>query len=111
MGLIDTSESETKGEGRVPVGEVGTQRRRISFAQVRSGMRGRVVSVRSASPEAIRLQEMGLSVGAEFTVLEVAPFGDPVQISLRGYRLCLRRREARTVDVEVLEEGPCRRRC
>lgn len=46
---------------------------------------------------------MGLTQGAEFTVLKVAPLGDPIEILLRGYRLCLRRNETHGVVVEVLE--------
>jgi ferrous iron transport protein A len=111
MGFIDATEEETKTEESRQAVRGRAGNRRISFGDVKPGMTGRVVAVRSSSPEAIRLQEMGLSIGAEFTVLELAPFGDPVQISLRGYRLCLRRREARAVDVEVLEEASGWRRC
>lgn len=102
---LTAKESQGSDSEAVPVQVVPKQGRRIPFSEVRAGIRGRVIAVRSATPEAIRLQEMGLSLGAEFTVLELAPFGDPVQINLRGYRLCLRRREAKGVDVEILSEG------
>lgn len=46
---------------------------------------------------------MGLTVGTEFTVVKVAPFGDPVEIDLRGYRLCLRRRESADFEIELVE--------
>ncbi len=51
-----------------------------------------------------RLQEMGLTEGAEFTVIKVAPFGDPIEIDLRGYRLCLRKCEACGFELELLTE-------
>lgn len=68
-------------------------------------MRGRVVAVDPESPSLMRLQEMGLTVGAEFMVDKVAPLGDPVEIFLRGYRLCLRKHETQGVMVEVTAQG------
>ena len=102
MGLIETKIAASVSEPIIAADPTTIVRRRISFSEVRAGMRGRVVAIRSATSEAMRLQEMGLSIGAEFTVLELAPFGDPVQISLRGYRLCLRRREAQAVEGEII---------
>jgi ferrous iron transport protein A len=52
-----------------------------------------------------RLLEMGLLEGEEIEVLGFAPLGDPMEIRLRGYRLCLRRAEAARVTVELLS-GP-----
>lgn len=75
----------------------------MKFSEVRQGMRARVIRVDSSAQALTRLQEMGLTAGTEFTVNKVAPFGDPVEISLRGYRLCLRRREAEGVEVEALD--------
>lgn len=77
--------------------------RRMKFSEVRAGMKARVVSVAPDSSELKRLQEMGLTVGTEFLVNKVAPFGDPVEIKLRGYRLCLRRAETMGVEVEAVE--------
>jgi Fe2+ transport system protein FeoA len=77
--------------------------RRVKFDEVKQGMRARVVSAPTGTPEAKRLSEMGLTEGAEFEVLKVAPLGDPVEIRLRGYRLCLRRKETVDVEIEVLE--------
>jgi len=75
----------------------------LRFSEVGQGMRARVISAPNSTPGARRLQEMGLTKGAEFTVLKVAPLGDPIEILLRGYRLCLRRKETRGVEVEVLD--------
>jgi ferrous iron transport protein A len=97
---------------KVPTGTpLAPSRPRLSFSDLRTGQMGRIVAVSSSTASAVRLQEMGLSVGAEFKIIEVAPFGDPVQVSLRGYRLCLRKREAKDVEVELIEqECPCDRR-
>lgn len=54
-----------------------------------------------ASPEAeMRLNDMGLTPGTKVTVLRSAPFGDPMVVTLLGYRLALRRRDARLVEVD-----------
>ena len=74
----------------------------IVFSDLRNGMRARIVAVGSKSKDSIRLQEMGLTVGTSFTVIKVAPFGDPIEIALRGYRLCLRKRETQGFEVEPI---------
>jgi ferrous iron transport protein A len=74
----------------------------VSFATLKKGMRARVVQIRNQSEETVRLQEMGLTVGTEFSVVKVAPFGDPIEIELRGYRLCLRKRETDSFEIEIV---------
>lgn len=46
-----------------------------------------------------RLLEMGLTTGTEIEVIRFAPLGDPIEIEVRGYRLSLRKREARGIRV------------
>lgn len=75
----------------------------MDFTRVRKGMRARVVRVPADLPDGKRLQEMGLVEGTEFRVVKVAPLGDPIEIDLRGYRLCLRKRETAGIEVEVLD--------
>lgn len=48
------------------------------------------------------LLEMGLTKGVNVKVKKVAPFGEPVIISLRGYELCLRIEELKCIKVEVI---------
>lgn len=50
---------------------------------------------------AIRLLEMGLTPGATVRVLGRAPFGDPLELEVRGYRLSIRRAEAARVVLEA----------
>ena len=65
----------------------------MTFSDLKQGMVVRVSAVESDSPECRRLEEMGLTAGAQFRVVKVAPFGDPIEIDVRGYRLCLRKGE------------------
>lgn len=74
----------------------------MTFAQLKNGMNAKVVGIEGDSPEIRRLQEMGLTVGTSFKVVKVAPFGDPVEIDLRGYRLCLRKFETKAFEVEPI---------
>lgn len=73
----------------------------VDFTELKKGMRARVVEVPD-TPEIKRLREMGLNEGVEFRVAKVAPFGDTIEIRLLNYALCLRKREATGVRVELL---------
>ncbi|MBN1500815.1 MAG: ferrous iron transport protein A [Spirochaetes bacterium] len=48
-----------------------------------------------------KLLSMGLTTGTEIELIKVAPFGDPVEIKIRDYKLSLRKEEA---DVLLLKE-------
>lgn len=74
------------------------------FSEIRSEGWARIVALNGPSEETQRLQEMGLTIGATFRVEKIAPFGDPIEISLRGYRLCLRKREAKGIQIELIGE-------
>lgn len=48
-----------------------------------------------------RLREMGLVKGTRVEVLRLAPMGDPMELTVRGYRLSIRREEAARIRVKV----------
>lgn len=50
-----------------------------------------------------KLLAMGLTRGTEFLVIRPAPLGDPVQIQVRDFSLCLRRQEAQGLSLERVE--------
>lgn len=50
-----------------------------------------------------RLLDMGITTGVLIVIKKIAPMGDPVDIELRGYELCLRREDMKNIDVEVVE--------
>lgn len=47
-----------------------------------------------------RIMDMGLTKGVEVYVRKVAPLGDPIEITVRGYELSLRKADAQMVEVE-----------
>ena len=51
-----------------------------------------------------RLLDMGITPGAEILLRKKAPLGDPLEVTLRGYELTLRKSEAELVTLEVKEE-------
>ncbi len=58
-----------------------------------------VVRVNGESVVSKRLMEMGVVPGVTVRVVKTAPFGDPIQIRVRGYSLAIRRNEAETIEV------------
>ena len=68
--------------------------------QLAVGQRSRITDIQGDDAIAIRLMEMGLTEGEVIRVVAVAPLGDPVEYEIRGYRLSLRRTEARRVFVQ-----------
>jgi ferrous iron transport protein A len=74
----------------------------MGFAELKKGMKATVTGLTGHDSASVRLQEMGLTVGTTFKVVKVAPFGDPVEIDVRGYRLCLRKQETGNFEVEPL---------
>ncbi|TWU14837.1 ferrous iron transport protein A [Symmachiella macrocystis] len=69
------------------------------------GERARIVEISGDDGIAIRLMEMGLIDGEEIELLGFAPLGDPIEFELRGYRLSLRKNEARRVSIEPLPQA------
>lgn len=51
-----------------------------------------------------RFMDMGLTRGTKVHVRKVAPLGDPVEVTVRGYELSLRRADAEMIEIESVEE-------
>lgn len=67
------------------------------------GEKGSVSGYNKAHPAyRDRLLSMGLTKGTEFTVMRVAPLGDPVEIEVRGFNLSLRKEESVALLVEKI---------
>lgn len=63
---------------------------------------GSTVTVKKLSgegPVKRRIMDMGITKGAEIFIRKVAPFGDPVEITVRGYELSLRKTDAEMIEV------------
>ena len=77
---------------------------KTSLSNLKIGQRAKVIGIHLDKPEIRRhLLDMGITRGTEILIKKVAPMGDPVDIELRGYELCIRKEEMKSIDVEVLE--------
>ncbi len=66
-----------------------------------AGDRGIITAVRGEGKIRRRLFDMGVTPGAELIMRKMAPLGDPIEITIRGYELTLRKAEAACVEVEI----------
>lgn len=82
-----------------------------TLATLVSGQTARITGIEAPRPLKRRLMDMGLTHGVAVKVLKVAPLGDPMEIALRGYHLCLRRDEAAKVGVEGIDVAKEKNRC
>ncbi len=69
------------------------------LSELAIGERGIVTAVRGEGAVRRRLFDMGITPGAEVYLRKKAPLGDPIEISLRGYELTLRKSEAAHVEL------------
>lgn len=77
----------------------------IPLASLPIGGRGRLRASRDGAMLARRLGELGFVPGTEIRVVRRAPLGDPVEIELRGYRVCLRSEQLEGLLVEPIAES------
>ena len=64
---------------------------------------GTTVTVKKLNGEGAvkrRIMDMGITKGVEIFVRKVAPLGDPVEVTVRGYELSLRKADAEMIEVE-----------
>jgi len=74
------------------------------LSDLKIGQRAKVLGIHMDKPDIRRhLLDMGITKGTEILIKKVAPMGDPVDIELRGYELCIRKEEMKNIDVEVIE--------
>jgi ferrous iron transport protein A len=71
-----------------------------TLRDVKIGETVKVSKIGGEGPLRRHLMDMGITKGCEIYVRKVAPLGDPVEITVRGYELSLRKTEAEIVEVE-----------
>lgn len=77
----------------------------MTLAHLPIGHRARIKRVGGQGALRRRLLDLGLTPGTMVRVEKIAPLGDPILISLRGFQLTLRKEEARHIIVERAEES------
>lgn len=73
------------------------------LSDLKVGQNAKVLKINEEN-KAIRrhLLDMGITRGVEITIKKIAPMGDPIDIKLRDYELCIRKEELEKIEVEVL---------
>lgn len=71
-----------------------------TLASLATGHTGRIVNLPTGNAAMTRLRELGLLPGTEVQLVRRAPLGDPLEISIRGSLLSLRKSEAELIEVE-----------
>jgi ferrous iron transport protein A len=72
-----------------------------TLREVKIGKTARVIKVHGEGPVRRRIMDMGITKGVEITVRKTAPLGDPLELTVRGYELSLRKADAEMIEVEA----------
>lgn len=73
-----------------------------TLRDVKVGETVKVVKLHGEGAVKRRIMDMGLTKGTEVFVRKVAPLGDPVELTVRGYELSLRKADAEMIEVELV---------
>lgn len=71
-----------------------------TLKDVKVGETATVLKLHGEGATKRRIMDMGITKGVEVYVRKVAPFGDPVEVNVRGYELSLRKADAETIEVQ-----------
>ncbi len=71
-----------------------------TLRDVKIGKTAKVVKLHGEGALKRRIMDMGITKGVEVFVRKVAPLGDPLEISVRGYELSIRKGDAEIIEVE-----------
>ena len=71
-----------------------------TLSEVKVGQTATVVKLHGEGATRRRILDMGLTRGAQLLVRKVAPLGDPMELSVRGYELSVRKADAKLIEVE-----------
>ena len=72
----------------------------MTLKETKTGQTVKVVKLNGEGVVKRRIMDMGITKGVEIYVRKVAPLGDPVEITVRGYELSVRKADAEMVEVE-----------
>ncbi len=72
----------------------------MTLREVKKGQTVTVLKLNGEGAVKRRIMDMGITKGTEIFVRKVAPLGDPVEVTVRGYELSVRKADAEMVEVE-----------
>lgn len=71
-----------------------------TLREIACGQTAKVIKLSGEGPVKRRIMDMGITKGVDVFVRKVAPLGDPVEVTVRGYELSLRKEDAQMIEVE-----------
>ena len=71
-----------------------------NLREVPVGGTAKVVKIHGEGAVKRRIMDMGITKGVEIYVRKVAPLGDPIEVTVRGYELSLRKADAESIEIE-----------
>lgn len=71
-----------------------------TLKEIKCGDTAKVVKLHGEGAVKRRIMDMGITKGVEIYVRKVAPLGDPVEVTVRGYELSLRKADAEMIEVD-----------
>lgn len=71
-----------------------------TLRQAKVGETLKVVKLHGEGAVKRRIMDMGLTKGVEVRIRKVAPLGDPIEVTVRGYELSLRKADAEMIEIE-----------
>ena len=75
----------------------------VLLSSLKVGNKGRIeeISIKNSYIKK-HLLDMGITIGVVVEIKKIAPMGDPIEIEVRGYRLCIRKKEMDSIMVKII---------
>ena len=70
-----------------------------TLKSAKPGFTGTVIKLHGDGAVKRRIMDMGITKGTEITIRKVAPLGDPIELTVRGYELSIRRADAEMIEI------------
>ena len=71
----------------------------MTLKETAAGKTVKITRINGDGPVKRRIMDMGLTKGTEVTIRKIAPLGDPIELTVRGYELSIRKDEAAAIEV------------
>lgn len=101
LALINFLAREDYLDKNIDIEEVKTMLSTNTLSRLAPGTKGIIKGIEAIGDLRRRLLEMGVTKGDEILVKRVAPMGDPIEVTVKGYNLTLRKNEAAAIMVEI----------
>ena len=74
----------------------------MTLRDLKPGETAKVIAINAEGAFKRRIMDMGITTGVNIKLVKVAPLGDPLEVTVRGYQLSLRKEEAASLEMELI---------